>query len=447
MLALVPFTTGCRIDGLWGFDDDSDAVAAVATPVAATTIVLDAKVDLATDSVDTAGSGIPTTKIFEKDIFIVIGGEKLGPFGQTGTTITKTLSGSKWVYRFIRSVLKSALTIDTTGSSVLQVWAGTTQIATGSIPVGTNITNGANPTNTYVITLTQSATGLWTVTVVYTAPGATTGTAVTQPTQATTLGVESIGYSTDGTTYYSLNNATEAAFADPKIKVTFSTTVSKATDTFSVSFKNNTTNQTETLTQADIASGKLTVTAGEVTEGGVKKTTLVFALAGTNAGRMDPNTKYTVTYTSSSVVRSDSATTTLTAPAAFDFTTKKAALVSWDAMNAANATVKTGTTAYEVASTATQVKLTFDYAMTAPTTTELAAAKFDKTVGASALTALAYDTYFQAPVLDTTKKMMTIALKKNLTVGSYSVKYNAGTFKDANGAAIDTTTTVTFTVK
>lgn len=286
MVALIPFATGCRL-----FGDYDNSGSNATTTTTATNVTLKAAVTMTGTDIDVTGSAIPTAKIMEKELYIKIGGVQIGPFGTDGQPSTKSgTAATNWIYNFLKKVTATSVTV-TSGNAVLQVYNSTGQFATGTVPVSQIGGTTDNATNTYGITLT-SANGKWTVTVSYTAPDGTAAPSVSQPTPDTVLTVESLGYSADNVTYYPLVNATSVPFVSPYVKVTFNTTVSKATDSFSVDFTNAAGTKV-TVANTDLGAN-LAATAATVNS----KTELVLQLTGTNANILKPGVTYTATYKS-----------------------------------------------------------------------------------------------------------------------------------------------------
>lgn len=427
LLALVPFTVGCRIGGLWGYDEDNDDAAAVVTT--ASNVTLQADMTVPATEMDSTGSSL---KIFEVELTLKIGGVSLTPASKS--------AGTNNVYKFLKQVARTDVTIDASGNSTFEIWSGTAKLFSGTFPVGVTGGTAENATNTYAITLTPDGKGGYTVSVTYIAPGATTGVDVPQTAAADSLFVESVGYAI-GEDYYALKNATNVPFSGTKVRVTFNTLVSKPVSDFTVTFTSS-GGLTSTFTAASIGED-FGATVGTDTTSVNGRTTVDFELKGANADRLKPATLYTVTYVSSTAVRADTETTGLTAPDSISFTTKKTSLQSWIARDSKDAQTGSSTTG-KVTTATSKVQLTFDHEIEVPDAASLATAEF--TIGGATA---AYGTYFDTPT-KASAKVLSVPFKSGntLTAGkAYTISYGSGTFKDSTGNLIDTTSIISFTVE
>ena len=427
LLALVPFTVGCRVGGLWGYDDDEGTAPVVTT---AENVTLQADMTIPATEMDSTGSSL---KMYEVELAIKIGGVTLTPASKETGTVNN-------VYKFSQKVARSGVTIDASGNSVFEIWAGSSKLFTGTLPVGVTGGTADNATNSYAITLTPDGKGGYTVTVTYIAPGAVTGTTVTQPAPVTSLLVESVGYAI-GDVYYVLTNATNVPFSGTKVRVTFNTLVSDPISSFTVTFT-SAGGTTSTFSAASIGDDFGATVATDTTSTN-QRTIVDFELKGANLDRLKPATQYTVAFVNSTAVRADSATVSLTAPSSISFTTKKTSLQSWVARDAASASVGSSVTG-KVTTATTKVELTFDHDVQIPDAASLATAEF-----AIDNVSATYGTYFDTPT-QPSSKVLSVPFKSGyaLTSGkSYTIIYKTGTFTDTTGNLIDTTSTISFTVE
>jgi hypothetical protein len=459
MVALIPFTVGCRLGGLWGFDDEDGTIwTGAAAPTTLATIPLTMTVPntigLASIKTDFAASDATFSVYYSATDETVM----TAVAGVTTTTLTGTATVSK-------------LTIDGSNYKVKikikNTKTGTVLYFDIKVPVA--LKAGSDGSSSVTITITSLAfdatTGVATITYTVTYISSTTGTstdvpAVTEtstPTVAPDLLVSKVvyyGYQTSatsdvtlvGTEFVGTTPVTGVDYAYPVFAVYLNKEVAAPTDFSLVAAATDSNAKTSvTLTSA---SGQLKV---EVLS--TNKKVLLAYVTGQNAGlnaSLNPGITYTVTVTGKVAEAADATKTLSLTDAAYTFTTTKTKLTKWEAFTAAGVSLgswTTGATATPSVTVANMsyIDMTFDYDVAVPT--DLTTAAFDKTT-TTAKTALKYTDYFVTPVL-TSAKVLRVGLIPGTLVlaGDYTIQYNAGTFKDINGTAVDTTTVVTFTGK
>ncbi len=454
MVALIPFTTGCRLFG----DYDSDGADLPTTTTTSNVTTIQPTITLAGDGTSVSNNIKAAYSLTGATVFIVESD------GITENSTTATFTGTIWKFTANSAIAKTKFTSDGTNYKIkikIKFANGKSAFCDTLVPVaiqGTTSTATNADNVTVSLTLALSATGevTYTYTVTYTAVGATTTTTVTVTVTATgtstatgttatsfgTLFVEKITYAgTTETTLDSAGTVTGVDFATASFKVYFNTAVAAIPTTYSLSASNGVTTVSFSSSDNGVATASLDST-------GKIMTLTVWGQKGTT--KLDPNTTYTVTFTSATIYKSGSTTVTATiaeAGTTYKFTTAKAALASYDAKNSAGTSVKSGTTTVTVGSTAATISLTFNYGVTKPSDLLTASTYvFSKTKNGGTASTGTFANFFSAAALSTDAKTLTLTLKNALTAGTYVITYSSGSFTDANGKALDTTTSTTFTV-
>jgi len=299
LAALIPFTTGCRIDGLWGYDDDSGQYAVATTSTVKNTVNLSV--------------AVPATAISKADIqagaTVVMDGVTLAPtLDSTGTDYVKDAAGN-----YVFSAVNVPVTNLTTQGATLAS-AGTANVpvtinvpgklnnVTVTVPVSSKAPTTANvATNTVTLTYstttdptTGKVTPTFTGTTVTSDPNAPTYTVPTVTATPTVQVTVSIQYNNNGT-WTDLNNATNVPYMNFQMRAVFNVDVAKATDSFSVTAKGTTS--TVSLTQADIPT-YFTMTQSD------SKTLVLGLVQNAKEGKsFKTKTTYSLTLNSSSLVK------------------------------------------------------------------------------------------------------------------------------------------------
>ena len=109
VVCLFPFAVGCRVDGLWGYENDDSTNT---TTTVANNVVLASTVSVPTSGIDTTG-GIPN--LIAKNFQIVIGSSTLA--SQTLSLVSATTSGDRTILSFSKTVTSTALNLTATTNS------------------------------------------------------------------------------------------------------------------------------------------------------------------------------------------------------------------------------------------------------------------------------------------------------------------------------------------
>ncbi|MBI3039549.1 hypothetical protein HYY75_10990 [bacterium] len=463
MVGLIPFVTGCRIDGLWGFDEGDGATTAAGGAASVTSVKPSVKLPKTV-----AGASIRAANLDLSNATCYM-------YGKSGATYTMTITASDTTtvtYTAATNIPTTDLSSGATSGNYamsLKIYPPglTTPISvvfevTSSLAGTTAAPTVAPVTTTLSFSLSNSTgTVTYTYTVAYIPAGTTTATAPTTTTATQTapvsaptttlpsLYVEKVtvtpANSTTEATLGATTVVTDVPFDQPVFKIYFSNAIAAIPTTYSVTAK-KTSGTSVTVTFSNSDNGLATMSLSTD-----KKVLSLTVYGQTGSTKLDPYSSYDVTFNSATITSASNATVTATiaASSVYKLQIKKAALVSWDAKNSASTTVKSGTSPVYVTTAAHHVELTFDYGVTLPTDlTTSSSYTFKKVVGSSTVTGV-YKDYFQAPTQDSTKKVVTILFKtgKTLTAGSYTITFVSGSFTDTNSNALDTSSTVTFTVQ
>ena len=454
MVALIPFTVGCRLGGLWGFDDEDGTIwtgAAPVTPVTTVPLIMTVPNTIGLASIKTDFAAADAT--FSIYYSTTDETEMTATAGATTTTLKGNATVSKLTIDGINYKIKIKIKNKKTGT-----------VLYFDIKVPTDLKSGNDVTITITSLAFDATTGVATITytVSYTTAAGTT-TATTPATETSTPAVTPdllvtkvvyYGYKTSatsaitavGTEFVGTTPVTGVDVNYPVFAVYLNKEVSSPTNfTLVASATDSNAKSSVTFTSS---SGALAVEVLSTD----KKVVLAY-ITGQNTAvnaSLNPGITYNVSVTGTVAEAADTTKTLSLTDALYTFTTSKAKLVKWEAFNAAGTSLgawtstDTATPSVTVANMS-YINLTFDYAVKVPS--DLTTATFDKTT-TTAKTALKYTDYFETPTL-ASEKVLKVMLKTGTSVaaGDYTIKYNAGTFTNANGTAVDTSTVVTFTGK
>lgn len=269
VLALVPFTTGCRIDGLWGYDDDDSSSVTTYNNIAPVIRVPAANGVLAslqgtpasslrcfikvTSAQAASGWLEMTSTITATEVFFSL------PAGTALTADDLVLGNGKMQFRFVSTKLDGTpAVIEVVAIPVTQTTTSATgEIKTYSYAIEINFGTAADPvvsvkfTESATETFTTDSTDFQTFTTTET-PTLATGTVDT----STYYTITDLAYSTDNVSYASLSQNLTAPTDLNKVnlqtlyfRVSFSDAITNtATATFTITADNTDTTAKTTIT-------------------------------------------------------------------------------------------------------------------------------------------------------------------------------------------------------
>ncbi|MBF0501329.1 MAG: hypothetical protein HQM09_14410 [Candidatus Riflebacteria bacterium] len=484
MVALLPFATGCRIGGLWGFDDNNGTTnAAPSTSSQSQSIVIPIDLPEASIASNTLGGMTDVSANIlgaenAANLSCVISGNTYKP------NAYKRYTDKNNVKRIIFIVVVNYVTLgNPTGDLPVQIMLGTNSIGITTIPnvqttvVTTSYTTTTAPTSTQIAqvvmtslfggtnatglaitstvsifappaftytsgTLQQSGTlgGFYTVTTITVTTVVPVPTTVPDPTPyvpptTTPLAVSYVTMlNTDAnaavtSTLLTKNATGTSANLNPRFIIKFNKTISAIPTAFSMKATRIDSNAVVTFDQTtqDLAVSKYSDTELQVIITSTTKT-------------LRPNSTYKVEFVSGTVDG-----TALTIGDYYSFTTGKASLMSYAAFKGTNATnsIQNGVT--YVASTTNSIKLNFDYPLS-NNMAAISAATFTM-VGPNSTATLNYGTLLGTPTLSSDAKSITIPLTKAMNIGAHTFTLTSGSINDKDGNPINTSLSVAFTVQ
>lgn len=271
-IALVPFLTGCRIDGLWGYDDDSTSSVTAYNNIAPVIRVPAAGGVLASlqgTPADSLRCFIKVTAARSASGWLELTSTVTAtsvtfalPVGTTLTADQLVLGNGKMQFKFINTGTDGQpVVVEVTAVTITQTTTSTTGTA-GSYSYA--VTVDFSTTTSVSVTFTESSTTTYTADSTFPTPTTTETPTLTTDTvdTATYYTITDLAYSGDGSTYASISQ-NKAAPTDINLsnlqnryfRVTFSDAITNtATATFSITADNTDTTAKTTITSTSLGS-------------------------------------------------------------------------------------------------------------------------------------------------------------------------------------------------
>ncbi len=304
VVGLATVLSGCRIDGLWGYDDDTGTTLGTGTVVKATAVTLKALVPAGVTT--SVRNSIVALTAADLGLKVTIGGVELDlVVDADGKPVL--LNGNYQFEKTVTSATAGFTDIIANGggnASLVITYQGVTYPAQSVVLTTTGATSV-----TLTVTLAK-AIDTTTGNTTFTLTGGTGITVPTTPVATTTkqLLVAGVEYKkADGTTWATLNGASDVPMTNTTIRVTFNVAVNKATDSFLIRATSKSGTSAD-LTQANIP-GLITATLG----GSGKVLTMVLNQTQYGTKSLHAGQTYTLTFVNSTVERADDATVKLPA--------------------------------------------------------------------------------------------------------------------------------------